>query len=338
MEYIFKKQLVDLIKKKGISIRSIYNNISILNNDFPPTSLSTLERRFKNPEKMTDYEYDLIFSAYNNILTKAERTIFKSETNHSQLLKKILLNENSTNEVIVPKHIEEQVPFIDNVPINLKNLFSSYEWAPQDAKIWWSKYLNVYLALPDITKAVLLCTSYIGKDKFKNLTQNERISNFIDYTSALFSAGDITKLEKYQYIELGNILYLMGDEKVYYVEPLRAFAYSVPEQLPKGSVFDNANDSKLDVSALRFIENCKDYLKKINVMDKELFHTICFPLFLDKFEWALAWCITFYYYNNRELSNNRIYQYDGGCTTYKFSPFELSVLYYVIDLIKENDK
>ena len=82
---------------------------------------------------MTDYEYDLIFSAYNNILTKAERTIFKSETNHSQLLKKILLNENSTNEVIVPKHIEEQVPFIDNVPINLKNLFSSYEWAPQDA-------------------------------------------------------------------------------------------------------------------------------------------------------------------------------------------------------------
>ena len=47
-----------------------------------------------------------------------------------------------------------------------------YEEAPKECRIFWEKILPCYLQLPDLAKASILCSSYIGRSKLNNKESN----------------------------------------------------------------------------------------------------------------------------------------------------------------------
>lgn len=340
MENLLKDLLVRQIKEKHISVRALHSKIESLCSKSPEyewISMSTLERRLLNPQKLTEKEYKLIELAVREIV---------SDSVWIQIKKQI--SEKSRYNYIqkIDKHINKSYALhgeMESIDIICKNnycseILSFYRNAPDFIKMWWLSNLETYLKLPDLTRASVICASYIGKKSKKNEIYNQKIIKFLDYFP-LFQGFDY--ISDYS----GDDLYILG--KILEISSNILDLNTIPDVYWQNSVnkeiIDVNIDNQLEIrnefedSFCRLAESYRKSITDYKVTSKDFIHECCFILFLNKIEWLLAFSTTIFFFKlkRKEDRNNRErIPHDRGCTGFRFTEKELDYLCELIHVIE----
>lgn len=331
MESVLARLLVDQIKKKDISARELHKHIESLcdnNNDYIWLSLSTLERRIQNPDKITDSEFILIRDALKAVLSG-------SDWMH---LKRYITDKVRRNYV---KLIDEALSYGFALHQNLVDYDNSlgdsdfvrdvtlfFRSAPEDVRTRWLVILPVYLMLPDLAKASLLCCSYIGKSVENNKNRNNKILQFIDGFPMFQGVNVISRLSDKQILSLSGILQLSASPTVPQSTPDIYRRYAIDKSLIQ--IHDNNTSMVPDErNFMNIVTRYRHSITDYPVTAEDFIRGLCFTLYIDRIEWLLAYTTSVVFYNMNEM-DSRLYKqreyHDRGCTGFRFTDKELDYL------------
>ncbi len=337
MEDIVKTLLAEQIKERKITVRAIHKEIDRLccaNKDYDWFSMSTLERRLQRPTEMSEAEGLLIRDALKNIVTESAWTHMRRNiTEKMRYTYAGLINEAVNNGFALSSTVKEYTNKDDDLDF-IKKMSWIYEEVPDCCRLFWNKHLNTYTHLPNISKACLLCSSYIGKNIHLNKEYNKKIIEFINIFPLYEGASVISNASDDIIKELGNILIASVDtikEKPRFIHDCAHGNIIIPDdyKIKRGQP-DHDQEMFLN-TVLMYKNNIVDYKVRPEDMIKEL----CFILCLDKFEWLLAYVTTIFsqYINPIKEQITPKEYHTRGCSGFSFINEELDYLNELLSYI-----
>lgn len=333
MEDTLKLLLVEQIEERKISLRDIQKEIDKIceaDSSQQWISLSTLDRRINNPKKITDEEFILIRSAISNVLTRVEWSKLKrsitERLKYSALLQQAISNGFALHQNLVDYDNTKDEQFSSDALYFYRN-------APADCRKYWDRVLETYLLLPDVSKAAIMCASYIGESVQKNISRNEKIMSFIN----LFPTYDGIRIadwfESGQIDLLSKILHAASIcEDISAPDEYRQYAIDV-KSIPKISSERCLAQTKEERQFVRLVRRYQNSVTDFKVCSYDFIKGLSFILFLDKTEWILAYATSIFSFHCDKVENRfqmpREY-YETGCTGFRFTDRELGYLYTLI--------
>lgn len=327
MEKIFKQTLVEQAKLRHISVRSIHQKIEELCERDPSHQWfaeSTLERRFRQPETMSSDEAELVRLALREIMTQADLV-------HARNI--LTKRQRAKAEEVVAKAVELGYPttafsFLTRETVQMADEFdydvlNFYRKAPKSAKKFWKTHLPTYLQMPNLAKAAVMCTAYIGKVLHKDRLRNEKIRLFLDYFPFYDNCMVIDQFSSAQIQNLGGILSAVAAEYDRCSwDVFRPLAYDKDaHRIDATQTKPKNHDEKWFLTLARsYRSSVTDY----SVTSADFAHTACFILFIDRTEWLLSYASSIF--ANKQLPEKAGEYYDKGCTGFRFTGTELGYL------------
>ena len=311
MEDIIGELLVQQIKERRITVRALYHQMEVQYEKDPRLrwiSMTTLERRLQNPNSITDEELVLMRESVKNLISGAEWIhIQRNITERMRYKYARSIDAAISNGFALSTQIRDYNNTGDDKEYVL-NVLTFYKTAPDHIKKWWLTHLETYLNLPNLAKASIMCSAYIGRSLEKSCEYTDKVNKFLNYFP--FFQG-INILSAFNNNDLGLL----------------------------GKVMSLASDVLEDKAIPGFCRLAVSYKAAITDYDvsyKDFIHECCFVLFVEKVEWllALATAIFIYRYNQECTYNLRREYHPRGCTGFKFTDKELDYLcelLYVID-------
>ncbi len=331
MEDIVKELLVEQIKEKKISVRDLHKQIEKIctsDNSHVWFSISTLERRLQNPKDITSEELLLIRDAVKSLISNATWIHMRRNITNSLREKYISqIDEAVSNGFALHQQLKNYNNIIDADDFCIK-IKAFYRNASKDIQKRWLKILPVYLSLPDLTKACIMCGSYIGRSVEKNALYEQKILLFVDYFPIFQGVNIINHLSNNDIALLSDLLKLASISFDYELIPDYYRTYAVNKDLikiPEMSPIQGIEEEYF----LTIVKNYKHSIIDYQVTPEDFIRGLCFILYLERIEWLLAYASSIFYYNLNEIERktdpNREY-YDRGCTGFRFTEKELEYL------------
>ncbi len=328
MENIIKLLLVGQIDSKNISLRELHAEIEKLcekDKSYTWFSLTTLSRRLNNPLELTDEETVLIRDAVRNVVSEStwihmKRNITEGmKRKYSSQIEKAIENGFALKPIVVYNNKEDD-------EIYIKEISTFYKNAPQICKDIWERVVPTYLSMPDIAKASLMCTVYLGRNLEKNKEHEKRIMDFIDFFPVFQGINVINDLNPDKIRLLADILKLASLEDVdpNSIPPIYK-KYAIDKNLIPEAENKIKTRGTIIEQALRYKYGVKDF--KISFRD--FIHGLCYTLFLTRTEWLLAYTTTLFFYKLEQVEDRYRLRRDyhtKGCSGFRFTDNELSYL------------
>lgn len=329
MEDVVKSILVDQIKEKHISVRELHGEIEKICDSDPSRqwfSLATLERRIQKPSDISGDELYLIRDAVKNIVSDSLWIHIRRHITETMRIKYAAKIDDAVRHGFALHRRLVNYSGFDNDDVFVKSIASFYITSPDHIKSWWSRYLETYLLLPDISKASLMCSSYIGNSLQRNVVNDAKLLKFIDFFPLFQGINMISKFSDDEIKLLGNLLLISAnilDEKEI---PDQYFDYAISKNnIPNYISAEPVSENDFVKLAMRYKHSVKDYA----VDAKDFIHGICFILFIDRIEWLLAYATSVFYFMIQKTDKRQLVDreyHDRGCTGFRFTDRELDYL------------
>lgn len=339
MDKFISEILVEQIKEKGISVRELHAQIEkICEKDTTAQwiSLSTLERRFQHPKNITEAELPLIRDAMKSIVSGSLWMHVKRHITEELRYKYASQIEEAVSKGFA---LHQRLADYDNSFEDtdfVTKIRNFYRDSPENVRKRWLEILPIYLGLPDIAKASLLCCSYIGKSVDKNDIHNQKILKFMDYFPIFQGINIISRISDEQIASLSGILNLASTAIIPADVPNEYRRYAIDKSLiPVEHNISTSvtNEERFMAYVIRYRASIRDFL----VTPEDFIRGICFTLFIDRVEWLLAYTTSIVYYDMKEtrerLKMDREY-HDRGCTGFRFTDNELDYLCSLIYVLE----
>lgn len=331
MEDVMKYLLVEQIKEKGLTVREMHAQIEkICENDRSRQwfSMSTLERRLQRPDDISPEELILIRDAVRGILSNAAWIHIKRNITEDLRQRYVSMIDEAVSKGFA---LHQQIADYDNTSDDdafVRDVRIFYRHAPEKARERWMQVLPVYLRLPDIAKAAVMCGSYIGRSRTRNEAYESKTLQFIDYFPVFQGINIISMLTDDQISVLSGILKLASLPFDTAVLPDKYRVYAVDKaaiEIPSGFGQPAAGEQEF----ARLVQRYKHTITDFHVESGDLIRGLCFVLYLGRVDWLLAYTTSIFYYNLEE-TESRIYMrreyHERGCTGFRFTDKELDYL------------
>lgn len=332
MESIIKTVLVEQIREKHITVRSIHAQIEKIcaaDQRCQWISLSTLERRLQRPGDMSSDELRLIRDAVKMIVSDSVWIhVRRHITERMRLNYASQIDRAVENGFALHQQLVDYSGFEDD-PVFYNQILNFYYAAPKHLRDFWGKTLETYLLLPDIAKASILCGSYIGHSVMKDEAYNRKVLEFIDYFPLFQGINIIGRLDNKDVALLGKLMLAAASTIDADTVPQKYWEYAVHRSK---IVLTNTARRRLSSDAKEFMRLATSYkhsVKDYPVDAADFIHGICFILFIDRVEWLLAYTTSVFYYNLEQTENRYYLQreyHSRGCTGFRFTDKELDYL------------
>ena len=298
-------------------------------------SLSTLDRRIQEPISFKTSELRLLQEAVKSIVSNAswihiKRNITEGmRENYGHLIDEAISNgfalHGTISDTVDPTEDDEEF---------IKQINAFYIQAPEECRRYWDKVLPCYLKLPDLAKASILCSSYIGHSDLKNKESNKKIKEFLDYFPIYWGIGMIAGIDDSYIQQLGDILKVSTQMVEDIPEQYRGYAIS-KDNIPNFDGRDTTIYNPFVEYAIKYKHTVTDY----QVDAKDFIHGVSFILYIDRIEWLLAYATSIFSYKVNQIDQNysiRREYHDRGCTGFRFSDPELDYLCELLYVVKSD--
>ena len=341
MNTVFNELLVSQIKERQVTVRALHKQIGRLcekNSDYQWLSLATLERRLQNPASISEEEHDLIKEAFKKILSESmwihvQRNI--TERLRFKYAQKI--DVAVSQGFALPLELKDY----DNTDTDrefVSGILTFYRQAPVYVKKWWLSYLETYLKLPNLAKATILCSSYIGRSLSKNTLYDQKIRRFLEYFPFFYGISDLSKFDSNELSLLGSLMTITSDllDPGNIPDVYRDYAID-KRNIPTDNTLIHDDLDDFESGFCRLATAYKNSIVDYKVSYKDYIHECCFVLFVDRVEWLLAFATAIFVYRaniNNMLYSGRKEYHPRGCTGFKFTDKELDYLCELLYIVE----
>lgn len=339
MEDIIGELLVQQIKERRITVRALYHQMEVQYEKDPRLrwiSMTTLERRLQNPNSITDEELVLMRESVKNLISGAEWIhIQRNITERMRYKYARSIDAAISNGFALSTQIRDYNNTGDDKEYVL-NVLTFYKTAPDHIKKWWLTHLETYLNLPNLAKASIMCSAYIGRSLEKSCEYTDKVNKFLNYFPFFQGINILSAFNNNDLGLLGKVMSLASDVLEDKAIPSDYRRYALDKESIGGFGITQTRFDEFEEGFCRLAVSYKAAITDYDVSYKDFIHECCFVLFVEKVEWllALATAIFIYRYNQECTYNLRREYHPRGCTGFKFTDKELDYLcelLYVID-------
>lgn len=342
MENLIKELLIQQIKDKHITVRALHGEISKLcenNHNLKWISMATLERRLQHPADISEEELYIIRDATQNIVSDSVWIHIKRNITEKMRYKYAMEIDDAVSHGFALRQKVDHYDNFSNDKEYVCNILAFYRSAPIHIKRWWLNNLETYLQLPDLSKAVLMCSSYIGHSIKKDLQYNNKIIKFLDYFPIFQGINSISSFQNNELHILSRIMSSAADVLDENSIPDQLYECAKSKMNIKFSFVSEQDPvDTFETSFCRLAVSYKHSITDYKTDAQDFIHSCCFILFIEKVEWLLAFATTIFFFrlkHEEDRYNIRREYHDRGCTGFRFTDKELDYLCEFLYIIEK---